>query len=299
MKNKIKRAIFHPSHLALFILHKTAGFWPDKLYLKLKFRLVMGHKLDLKSPKTFNEKLQWLKLYNRCPEYSMMVDKFAVKDYVSRIICEEYIIPTIAIYNKIEDIEWEKLPNQFVLKTTHGGGGGGVVICKNKSCFNKLDAINILRKSLENDIYKYYCEWPYKDVSKRILVEEYIEDDDLKDYKFFCFNGYAKFLKIDFNRFKNHQANYYDLNMNILPFGELCCLPDYTRTFDKPQNFETMIDIVNRLSKDIPFSRIDLYNVRGQIYFGEITFYPAGGMGRFEPDIWDLKLGDMLDLPNK
>lgn len=300
MITKIKRAIMHPSHLALFLLHKTARLWPDKLYLRLKFRLVMGQKLDLKNPKTFNEKLQWLKLYNRRPEYTMMVDKYAVKQYVADKIGDEYIIPTLGVWDSVESIDWDSLPNQFVLKTTHGGGGCGVVICKDKSTFDIETAKQKLQKSLESDIYLNFREWPYKDVPKRIIAEQYMADEsgiELKDYKFFCFNGRVQCFKVDFDRFISHKANYYDREGSLLPFGEKVFPPDFDRVFDKPKNFDSMISLAERLSEDVPFVRVDFYNSNGNIYFGEITFFPAAGMGKFEPEEWDETLGEFLILP--
>ena len=298
---RIKRLLIQPSLLLLFILNKTARIFPDKLFLELKFRLLMGHKLDLMNPRTFNEKLQWLKLYNRKSEYTTMVDKFAVKQFVAEKIGEEYIIPTLGVWNNPEEIDWDTLPNQFVLKTAHGGGGGGVIICKDKLTFDINDAIKRLKKSLQQDIYLAYREWPYKDVPKRIIAEKYMTegDNELKDYKFFCFNGNPYCLKIDFERFIDHRANYYDTDMNLLPFGEACCMPDFNKELKRPKNFERMIDIVKKLSKDIPFARIDLYNSNGKIYFGEITFFPAGGMGKFVPNEWDYKLGCLIKLPIK
>ena len=302
MINKVIRAIMHPSHLALFLLHKTARLWPDKLFLEIKFRLMMGQKLDLNTPKTFNEKLQWLKLYNRRSEYTTMVDKYAVKQYVSDKIGEQYIIPTLGVWNSVDDIDWDILPKQFVLKTTHGGGGGGVVICKDKTTFDKESVKIRLQKSLDCDIYLNFREWPYKDVPKRIIAEQYMTDEstvELKDYKFFCFNGSVRCFKVDFDRFISHKANYYSREAELLPFGEVCCMPDFTRIFEKPKNFDKMIEIVESLAKGIPFVRIDLYNSNGNIYFGEITFFPAGGMGKFAPDEWDEKLGELLILSNK
>lgn len=299
--SKIKQTICQPNLILLFLLNKTARIFPDKLFLELKYRLVMGQKLDLKNPKTFNEKLQWLKLYNRKPEYTMMVDKYAVKEYVANKIGKEYIIPTLGIWKRIEDIDWDSLPNQFVLKTTHGGGGGGVVICKDKNTFDRNEAKLKLRKSLESDIYLNFREWPYKDVQKRIIAEQYMCDEsgiELKDYKFFCFNGNVRCFKVDFNRFINHKANYYDREAKLLSFGEACCPPDYGKVFDKPKNFELMLSLAEHLSENIPFVRIDFYNSNGQIYFGEITFFPAAGMGKFEPMEWDYKLGEYIKISN-
>lgn len=300
MIDRIKRAVLHPSLFVLFLLNKTATLWPDKLFLQLKYRLMMGQKLDLKNPKTFNEKLQWLKLYNRRPEYTTMVDKYAVKQYVADKIGEEYIIPTLGVWNSIDEIDWDALPNQFVLKTTHGGGGGGVIICKDKAIFNREEASAKLQKSLDSDIYLNFREWPYKDVVKRVIAEQYMTDEstvELKDYKFFCFNGKVRCFKVDFDRFIDHKANYYDRDAKLLPFGEVCCMPDFNRQFEKPKNFDKMVDVVETLSQDIPFVRVDLYNVDGKIYFGEITFFPAAGMGKFNPEKWDSILGGYLCLP--
>ena len=194
------RSLTRPTYLLSIIMMKCNWLFPTKLYLKWLFRLRMGYKLDLKNPKTFSEKLQWLKLYNRKPEYTQMVDKAAVKDYVAKILGKEYIIPTLGIWNKPEDIDFESLPNRFVLKTTHGGGSAGVVICKDKSTFDCKKAIRSLNKSMKQDISRELKEWPYKNVVHRIIAEEYVESrpdvDELPDYKVFCFNGKPKFCQV-------------------------------------------------------------------------------------------------------
>lgn len=298
IENAIK-AIKNPERIILYLLNRIAIIIPDKQFLQWKFRLMMGQKLNLKNPKTFNEKLQWLKLYNRQPEYTTMVDKYTVKEYVANKIGKEYIIPTLGVWNSVDEIEWDKLPNQFVLKTTHGGGGGGVVICKDKSIFDINSAKSKLQHSLDSDIYKNFREWPYKNVFKRIIAEKYMteaESGELKDYKFFCFNGKVKVLKIDFDRFIGHRANYFDREFNIMPFGEECCMPDFTKNLKKPDNFEDMLSIAEKLSENIPFVRVDLYNSNGKIYFGETTFFPAAGMGKFIPEEWDYKIGEWLNL---
>ena len=181
---KIIQVLFSPKRFLLYLLKISANIWPDKIYLKIKYRLMMGKPLNLKEPKTFNEKLQWLKLYNRLPEYTTMVDKYAVKEFVASKIGNEYIIPTLGVWDTPEDIEWEKLPNQFVLKTTHGGGGCGVVICKDKSSFDIHMAKKELQKSLDSDLYLIFREWPYKGVKKRIIAEKYMSDGgcELVDY---------------------------------------------------------------------------------------------------------------------
>lgn len=297
---RIKRILMNPRRAFAGLLYRTAQIWPDKLYLQLLYFFETGKRLDLNKPKSFNEKLQWLKLYNRRPEYTMMVDKYAVKQYVADKIGEEYIIPTLGVWNRVEDINWDALPNQFVLKTTHGGGGGGVVVCRDKGTFNRLNACNKLQSSMDGNIYISQREWPYKNVKKRIIAEQFMVDEsgaELKDYKFFCFNGRVECFKVDFDRFISHKANYYDRNAKLLPFWEVVCPADHSKVFDKPKNFDKMLELAEILAKDIPFVRVDLYNINGKILFGEITFFPAAGMGKFEPEEWDEKLGNMIKLP--
>lgn len=269
----------------------------DKPFIKTQFKLFAGYNLNLKEPRTFQEKLNWLKLNDRNPEYSIMVDKYAVKDYVANIIGEEYIISNLGVWDNFDQIDFDSLPDQFVLKTSHDSGG--VVFCRNKKTFDKTTAKEILSKSLKINFYKVFREWPYKNVKPRILAEEIIKtepSEDLMDYKFFCFNGEPKFLKVDFGRFTDHHANYYDLKWNILPFGEADFPPIPSHHIEKPENFDKMIEIVKKLAKSKKFVRIDLYNLHGKIYFGEITFYPASGYGKFTSPEYDEKIGELIDL---
>lgn len=272
----------------------------DENFIKIIYHFKMKKKLDLNNPKSFNEKLQWLKLYDRKDIYTTMVDKYAVKKYVADIIGEEYIIPTLGIYNSFDEIDFDELPNQFVIKCTHDSGG--LVIVKDKSKLDVELAKKKINKSLKSNYYYQGREWPYKNVKPRIIAERYMIDkkeNELKDYKFFCFNGKVKFFKVDFDRFTNHHANYYDVELNLLPFGEKNYLPDREKKIIIPDNINEMIDLAEKLSKNITFVRVDFYNVNGKIYFGEMTFYPASGFGKFEPDEWDEKIGDMLELPIK
>lgn len=287
------------------IVKNYLGFLPDKLYLSLRYRCKMGHWIDWKNPKTFTEKLQWLKVYDYKPEYTKMVDKLAAKDYVASRIGEEYIIPTLSVWDRVEDIDWGALPDQFVLKTTHGGGGCGVVVCPDKKHFDKAKAIKKLQISMHSNAGKTYREKPYLNVSRKIIAEKFILDynvretcgiSDLRDYKFFCFNGRVKCFKIDFGRFVEHHANYYSPEGKLLPFGEKEFEPDPNHVEIMPVNLDNMIAIAELLSDGFKFLRVDLYNVKGKIYFGELTFYPAAGMGVFIPEEWDEKLGRMLNL---
>lgn len=278
---------------------------PDAPYLKLLYRFKMGHRLDLKSPKTFTEKIQWLKLYNRKPEYTTMVDKYAVKQYVANIIGEEYIIPTLGVWDKPEDVDWENLPNQFVLKTTHGGGGGGVVICKDKKIFDKNAAIDKLNESLSSDIYRGLREWPYKNVPKRIIAEKFMAPEkfpapkDLPDYKFFCFNGEPKYCQVIRDRHTKETIDFYDMDWNHMPFVGLNPVARNGLTpIVRPGNLDEMKEICRKLADSKTFVRVDLYVIDDKSYFGELTLYPASGMGVFTPEEWNDKLGDLLTLPN-
>lgn len=305
--SKIYNYIKKPNLLGISILSRFAPIIPDKQYLKWRFRLEMGYKLNLDNPQTFSEKLQWLKLYNRKPEYTQMVDKFAVKEYVANIIGEEYIIPTLGVWDKFEDIDYDKLPNQFVLKTTHGGGGGGVVICRDKAKFNIENTKSKLEKSIKTCIYKSLREWPYKDVKRRIIAEEYLEcigNTDLVDYKFYCFNGQPLYCQVIKDRNSEETIDFFDQHWRhqefygLNPKSNPNAIKQSINDIPRPSNYEIMINIASKLSNNIPFARVDLYNIEGKIYFGEITFFPASGYGVFTPSGWDDKLGNLIKLPN-
>lgn len=295
---KILNVIRRPYHFFVILNNRGLANWiSDKFMVKILYRDVFGRKLNLDSPKTFNEKMQWLKLYNRKDIYTSYVDKFAVKDIVAKKIGKEYIIPTLKVYDSIDEISLSDLPNQFVLKCTHDSGT--VVICSNKKELNVKESKDKLKKRMSENYFYRLREWPYKNVKPRIIAEEFINDGkegQLKDYKFFCFNGRVKFLKIDFDRFSNHRANYYDLNMKLLPFGEVDFMPDRNHIEKKPQNFEKMLELAEVLSEGLPFIRVDFYNVDGKIYFGELTFFPASGLGKFTDEKWDVEIGNMLEL---
>ena len=283
-----------PKRLKEFLI----GIIPDKIFLTLKYYKNLGKFPNWNNPVTFNEKLQWLKLYDRRPIYTQMVDKFEAKKYVANIIGEEYIIPTLGVWEKGEDINFDSLPNQFVLKTTHDSGS--IVICKDKNVLDKKSAILTMNNSLKRKFYAITREWPYKNVKPRIIAEQYMVDEsgvELKDYKFFCFNGKPKILKVDFNRFVKHQANYYDLDWNLLPFIEHGYPSDSNFIIKKPNNLHKMIDFAQKLSQDIPFVRVDFYNINEEIYFGEITFYPNSGVRNFIPKEWNFKIGNLIKLP--
>jgi len=304
--NKLQKTIHYLIHdrnqFKLTVLRRFAWLYKsDEKYLKKLFRYAMGKELSLDNPQTFSEKLQWLKLYNRKPEYTQMVDKYAVKKYVAGIIGEQYIIPTLGVWDKFDDIDFDKLPNQFVLKTTHGGGNTGVVICKDKSIFDKNKAKSRLEKSLKLNIYTSLREWPYKNVKKRIIAEQFIEEsgyNDLPDYKFFCFDGEPKYCQVIRDRNTKETIDFYDMEWNHMPFvGLNPVAKNGINPVAKPQHLTNMVMICRKLATGIPFSRVDLYVVNGKEYFGEITFYPASGMGEFKPQEWNNMLGSLIKLP--
>lgn len=260
----------------------------------------MKKKLNLKKPQTFNEKLQWLKLYNRNPEYTKMVDKYEAKKYVADIIGEEYIIPTLGVWNNVEDIEFENLPNQFVLKCTHDSGG--VIICKDKKNFNIENAKKKLKYSLKQNFYYKGREWPYKNVKPRIIAEEFMCDDntdELNDYKFMCFNGKVKcsFTCTERRSSSGLKVTFFDNEWHKMPFERH--YPSSDKEIKKPINYDLMLRISERLSQNMDFVRVDLYEINGKVYFGELTFFPGCGMEEFIPDKWDKTLGNWLELTKK
>ena len=297
---KIIEYVKHPSYILLGLDRMKLIKLNDAFYLKIIYYQTFNKKLDLSNPKTFNEKLQWLKLYDRNPEYTKMVDKYEVKKYVAEKIGEEYIIPSIGIYNSFDEINFNELPDQFVIKCTHDSGG--IVICKDKSNFSIEEARKKINKCMKNNYYRSWREWPYKNVKPRIIIEKYMEDDktkELRDYKFFCFNGKVKCYKIDLDRFVEHRANYYDDNNRLLKFGEKVFPPDFNRNVEIPKTIEKMKELARQLSQDIPFVRVDFYDVDGKIYFGEITFFPGAGFEKFIPEEYDKVLGDLITLQKK
>lgn len=280
------------------LLYRLARVVPDRWFIALKFRKNFGWWPNLRSPKTFNEKLNWLKLHDRNPLYTTMVDKYEAKRYVASIIGEEYIIPTLGVWDRAEDIDFDSLPDKFVLKATHDSGR--VVICRDKGKLNRTQAVADMRESLKRDFYAVTREWPYKNVKPRIIAENFLETgngEDLRDYKFFCFNGRVEFMKIDFDRNTRHRANYYDRDFKLLDISEkVACPRDPSRYFERPLKFGLMIQLAEKLATGKSFLRVDFYNIGDIVYWGETTFFPDSGMGKLAPDDMDEKLGELLNL---
>jgi len=269
----------------------------DRIWIKRVWYSRMPYRLNLKSPQTYNEKLQWIKLYDHNPQYVTMVDKFAAKQYVADIIGTEYIIPTLGIWDSFDDINFEELPSRFVLKCTHDSGG--IVICKDKFKLDIQKARKILETSLATDYYSIGREWPYKDVPRRIIAEEYMEDSvtkELRDYKFFCFNGIVKWMFIATER-QNREEPYFDFfdadfNHLILIQGH----PNAPVVPEKPICFELMKELASKLTQGLKQIRVDFYEVDGKVYFGELTFFHHGGWTQFEPEEWDYRFGREINL---
>ena len=285
-----------------FLFNSARGMyrnWSDEKYLSKKFKLKMGQELDLDNPKTFNEKLQWLKIYNRKPEYTMMVDKYLVREYIANKIGEEYLIPLIGVWDNPNDIDFNSLPDQFVIKCNHNSGMG-MYICKDKKRMNIPRVRAKLRKGYRQDFFLPGREWPYKDVPKKIVAEKYMEDKatgELRDYKIYCFGGEPKIIMISRNRQGVGQTyfDYYDTEFNWMDmtWGN----PRSPQKGEKPERFEEMLDLARVVSAGIPHVRVDFYIANGQIYFGELTFFDGSGFEAIYPPKYDRIMGDWIELP--
>ncbi|WP_367268450.1 ATP-grasp fold amidoligase family protein [uncultured Veillonella sp.] len=270
----------------------------DEDFLKKVFPKYMGYPLNLENPKTFSEKLQWLKLNYRNPIQIIMVDKYEAKHFIAKHVGEQYVIPTLAVWDSVEDIDIDALPNQFVLKITHDSGG--IVICKDKSTFDFEAAKAKLRASLRQDYSRIAREWVYQNVPRRIIAEEYISElgnDDLLDYKMYSFHGEPKLTVVCSNRFSKTgtRMNFYDMDWNSMGihFGHYPPLPT---EFPKPDTYGEMLQVAAELSKACPFLRVDFYEIKGRLYIGELTLFPGAGFERFRPISRDYELGEWLHL---
>ena len=280
-------------------LHGMYNNLSDDIYLKHMFKSKLGYELNLTDPKSFNEKLQWLKIYDRNPLYTKLVDKYEVKEYVASAIGIEYIIPTLGVWNRFDDINFDSLPNQFVLKCTHDSGG--LIIVKDKSLLNIDKAKKKMERALNNNYYYYGREWPYKNVMPRIIAEQYLhnEDEELVDYKFNCFDGKVKcsIVCTDRNTPNGVHMNFFDREWNALPYTQH--YPKKETVIAKPKCYDEMIYLAEKLTRNFTFARVDFYEIDGSVKFGEITFYPTSGFDEFTPIEWDYKLGNWLNLNKK
>lgn len=297
LKSKIYKSIHNPR---LILVH-LFQYWPfryisDELYLKIFFRAHQRKKLNLDNPSTFNEKLQWLKIHDRKSDYTMMSDKYLVRKYIKEKIGNDYLIPLLGVWERAEDIDYAKLPQKFVLKCNHDSGS--VIICLDKKNFDKKKAQRKLNKALKKQYYWTSREWNYKNIKPRIIAEQYMVDEsgnELKDYKFFCFNGIPKFIQVDSGRFINHIRNFYEPDWTFIPV-EYGCPNDTNADIPKPEQLSEMKRLASCLSNNIPHVRVDFYISNKKIYFGELTFHHGGGAMRVTPYEYDELWGDYLDL---
>lgn len=272
---------------------------PDKLFLKLHYRISCRKKLDLKNPVGFNAKLQWLKLYFHRDIFTRMVDKYEVKSIVSDRIGEKYVIPTLGVWDKFEDIDWDMLPNQFVLKCTHDSGG--LVICRDKSTLDIEAAKKKINKSLRRNYFYLGREWPYKNVPRRIIAEKYMENpqnENLDVYKVFTFSGEPRIIQtIQNDKTSSETIDYFDPQWNLLDMRQ--DYPNSEVPLKQPESLTKMLELARELSDGLPFVRIDFYEINGEVFFSEFTFYSDCGFARFTPSSWDNILGEWVILPVK
>lgn len=299
MKHYIKillNFIKHPTTFFIYLGQKDFFKWmSDKAYLKIMYYCRMGKKLNLRNPKTYTEKLQWIKLYDRRPEYTQYVDKFKVREYVSKKIGEEYLIPLIEVYNSVEEIKWDELPSKFVLKCAHNSGGN--IICMNKDELDIEDAKRKLKKWMKRNWFWHGREWAYKNVVPKIVCEEYMANSDgsLNDYKILCFNGKAKYIQIHRDRYTNHTEDFYDLKGNWLPFHHKAYKQSGIKKIDVSK-LQEIIKLAETLSKGYYQMRVDFYLVDGKPFFGEITLYDFNGLVDIVPEQYNEIVGQQIKL---
>lgn len=282
----------------LYRILKKLKVLPQKSFVKLHYKYQTGKTLNLDDPQDFNEKIQWLKIFYKPAILTQLVDKYNVRSYVSDRAGENYLNEVYGVYERPEDIDFNGLPERFVLKATHGYDMNLVV--KDKEKLDVAKAVEITRKWLAiNHYYRAGMEWAYKDIKPRLIAEKFMEEkgkDYINDYKFYCFDGVPRFLHVDLDRGSNHSVGYYDMEWQKLPFLKKIHLIA-EKDIPKPENFEEMVEVVRKLSADFPFVRVDLYNIEGKIVFGEMTFYPGDGRIEFEPEQYNKILGDYIKLP--
>lgn len=296
--NKIKdKFISCICKIAPYLGRKGLVNWiEDEFYLKCLYRALIGKKMNVSDPKTYNEKLQWIKINDRNPLYTKLVDKYEVREYISKIIGSEYLIPLLGVWDSFEDIDFNRLPEKFVLKCTHDSGG--LVICNDKKQLDLQKAKIKINKSLKRNYFYWTREWPYKNVKPRIICEKYMVDDsgiELRDYKFMCFNGEPKIVQYHTGRFTEHKQFHYDINGNLLPFNNLGYTNDGAPDLDM-NIVNKMIPLAKKLAKGLIQVRIDFYFINNKVYFGEITFFDGAGFEKIEPEEYDYLLGSWIDL---
>ena len=275
-------------------------FLDDETVVRFAFRNRFGKPLNLTSPKSFNEKMQWIKLYDRNPLMKLYADKYEVRKIVEDKVGSTTLNELYGVFKSVEEIDFDSLPQSFILKVTHGSGWN--VIVKNKSVLDIKKTKKKMRKWMAADYYKRTREWSYKHILPRIVCEKYMENKDgsLIDYKLFCFNGTPLFIQVDLDRYTGHTRAFYTVKWQKLDFlivNKSCSY--HEKEVKRPNSLMDMIEIAEALSNGFTFARVDMYDVDGKAVFGEVTFYPGGGWERFSPERWDVELGNLLQLPEK
>ena len=287
--------IRHPRRIGNFVLYHTASLWPDEPFLIWRFYFKFGYFPNLKEPRSFNEKMNWLKLHYRNPILPKLADKYEVKRIVKSLIGEDYVVPNYGVWHTFDEIDFGKLPDSFVLKTT--GDSSGTFLCKDKSKIDMDEARRHVEKGLGRNYYYKLREWGYKDILPRIIADKLLEDhsgEELRDYKFWCFNGVPKVMYCTIKA-KDIYENFYDMDFKPLDINH--GFRRHQPEFSKPEEFELMKQLAAKLSEDLPFVRIDFFDVDGHVYFGEYTFFDWGGMRPFEDEKWDREIGSWIELP--
>lgn len=298
------KKILKKNEMIVTIYDKTKEFYykhliSDERLIRKKFKKAVGREVELENPVKFNDKIQWLKLNWRDPLITKCADKYEVREFVKEKIGEEYLNELYAVYESVDEIDIEKLPKSFVLKGTHGSGFN--IICKDKNKIDWSTEFKEMRRWLNINYYWKNREWAYKNIEPRIVCERYLTENggnSLTDYKFYCFDGNPMYCQVIRGRDSNETMDFYDHEWNHMPFTGLRPLPNSSKHYKKPDKYDEMLEVAKILSEDFPFVRVDLYYVKMRIFFGELTFYPLGGFGKFTPEEWDVKLGNLLELPN-
>lgn len=291
------KKIIKNKELRFKLLH-SMGFIPDSWMLKLQYRMKMGRKLNLKRPQRWTEKLQWYKVHYRTPLMTKCADKYEVREYVKSKGLEDILNKLYGVYDSVDQINLDSLPRKFVMKTTNGSGTN--ILCKDKSELSLDKVKRSLQDWMNRDNYSVGREWSYKDIVPKIIIEEYLEDDTnpfegINDYKFLCFNGKVEYIILDVDRNIDHKRNIYDANWEFIDVST--DYPNFGDNVSRPDGLEEMLKVANLLSEGFPFVRVDLYWVKGKVYFGELTFYPWTGYVQFNPDKFDFELGERFILP--
>ncbi len=271
----------------------------DKSFIEKMYKARLGKKLDLKNPKTFTEKMNWLKLYDRRPEYTIMADKYAVREYITEKIGEEYLVPLLGVWDNADDVDFSELPEKFVLKCNHNSD---VTICMDKSKIDEKEIKEKLSRQLKDDYYLHKREWPYKNIPRKIICEKYMENTngkELFDYKLFCFNGKVKIIEVNSGRFTDHlREDHYDKEWNHIDVT-IGGYPSAGDIFDKPVFFDALCELSEKLASGIPLVRVDFNYWDGKLYFGELTFFHSAGFTTFEPEEINMLWGSWIQLPKK